>query len=70
MRSAIYDATDGELRARNGGVAALENWLARRINRNDFEALDNRMTRRQRARRLFMQGRYAEAARIDPRMGL
>jgi hypothetical protein len=51
-------------------VAELERWLGRRISRADLEALDNRATRRHRARRLFMQGRYAEPARIDPRMGL
>jgi hypothetical protein len=50
-----YEATDGELRASN--VAALEEWLARRVSRSDVEALDNRTTRRHRARRLFMQGR-------------
>ncbi len=59
--------TDGELRARN--IRALEAWPGRRVSRSDLEALDNRTTRRHRARRLFMQGRYAEAQRIDPRMG-
>lgn len=66
----FYDAIDGELRAQSRGVAELERWLGRRISRADLEALDNRATRRHRARRLFMQGRYAEPARIDPRMGL
>jgi hypothetical protein len=33
-------------------------------------ARDNRSDRRHRARRLFYQGRYAEALRIDRRMGL
>jgi hypothetical protein len=63
-----YEATDDELRCRN--VAALEAWLGRRVSRSDLEALDNRTTRRHEARRLLMQGRYAEAQRIDPRMGL
>lgn len=63
-----FEATDGELRARN--AAALERWLGRRVSRDDLEALDNRDTRRQRARRLFLQVRYAEAQRIDPRMGM
>jgi hypothetical protein len=63
-----YEATDGELRALN--IAALEAWLGRRVSRSDLEALDNRATRRHRARRLYMQGRYAEAQRLDLRMGL
>jgi hypothetical protein len=64
-----YDATDGLLRAQRPGVAALERWLGRRVYRDDLEALDNRFTRRGQARRLALQGRYAEAARIDPNMG-
>jgi len=63
-----FESTDGELRARN--VPALEAWLARRVSRNDLEALDNRTTRRHRARRLYMEGRRAEAQQLDPRMGL
>jgi hypothetical protein len=63
-----YEAADGQLRTRK--VAVLEEWLGRRVYREDFEALDNRMVRRGRARRLFLQGRYAEAQKIDPRMGL
>jgi hypothetical protein len=47
-----YEATDGELRARN--VAALEAWLGRRVSRRDLEPLENR----HRVRWLFMQGRY------------
>jgi hypothetical protein len=65
-----YDAIDGELRTHNPGTAALERWIGRRVGRSDLEALDNRTARRRRARRLLGQGRYAEAARIDPRMGL
>lgn len=65
-----YDAVEGELRTHNPGTAALERWLGRRVSRSDLEALDNRAARRRRARRLLGQGRYAEAARIDPRMGL
>ncbi|MGA9315838.1 MAG: hypothetical protein WBV77_14565 [Solirubrobacteraceae bacterium] len=65
-----YDAIYGELHPQPRGVAALESWLGRPTNRSDFEAVENRMARCRRARRLLMQGRYAEAARIDPRMGL
>lgn len=66
----LYDDLDGELRAHHRGLAALERWLGRRVSRSDLEARDNRSARRAQARRLFYQGRFAEAARIDPRMGL
>jgi hypothetical protein len=60
------DAIDGELRTQRPGVAALERWLGRRVYRNDLEAFDNRQTRRQRARRLALQGPTAEAANSIP----
>jgi hypothetical protein len=66
----FYDDIDGELRAHQRGLAVLERWLGRRVTRSDLEARENRSSRRAEARRLFFQGRFAEAARIDPRMGL
>lgn len=65
-----YDETDGELRAHNRGLAALERWLGRRVHRDDLEARENRSARRAEARRLLFQGRIAEAASIDPHLGL
>ncbi|HTU78597.1 MAG TPA: hypothetical protein VMF09_07540 [Solirubrobacteraceae bacterium] len=65
----FYDDFDGELRAHQRGLAVLERWLGRRVSRSDLEARDNRSARRAEARRLAFQGRFAEAARIDPRMG-
>lgn len=65
-----YDTIDGELRLERAGIAALERWLGRRVQRGDLQASDNRSDRRARARRLFQQGRYAEAFLIDRRMGL
>jgi hypothetical protein len=65
-----YESTDGELRLQHGGAHALARWLGHPVSRGDLEARDNRTTRRHRARQLFYQGRYAEAQRIDPRMGL
>ncbi|MGD1059114.1 MAG: hypothetical protein ABR992_17060 [Solirubrobacteraceae bacterium] len=66
----FYDEVDGELCAHNRGIGVLERWLGRRVSRSDLQARDNRSTRRAQARRLFLQGRFAEAAKIDPRMGL
>jgi hypothetical protein len=65
-----YDAIDGELHLQRHQVATLAGWLGHPVSRNDLEARDNRTVRRHRARRLFYQGRYVEAARIDRRMGL
>lgn len=65
----FYDEVDGELRAHNRGIALLEQWLGRRVSRGDLEARDNRAVRRARARRLTTEGRIAEAARLDPRLG-
>ena len=65
-----YEATDGEIRLRYGGALVLARWLGHPVSRGDLEARDNRADRRRRARQLFYQGRHAEAARIDPRMGL
>ncbi len=64
-----YDADDGELRAHNRGIAALERWLGRRVNRGDLEARENRSSSRARARRLTFEGRFAEAAKLDRRCG-
>jgi hypothetical protein len=64
-----YDSDAGELRAQRRGLAVLERWLGRRVHRGDLEARDNRSARRSRARLLF-EGRTAEAAAIDPRLGL
>src|ERR1700722_14670924 len=47
----------------------LARWLGHPVSRGDLEARENRTTRRHRARQLFYQGRYADAQRIDPRMG-
>jgi hypothetical protein len=65
-----YDSLDGELRAHRHGITALARWLGHPVSRGDLEARDNRSERRSRARQLLYQGRFAEAARIDPRMGL
>ncbi len=65
----FYDEVDGELRAHNRGIALLEQWLGRRVSHGDLEARDNRAARRARARRLTCEGRLAEAARLDPRLG-
>jgi hypothetical protein len=66
----FYDEVDGELRAHDRGIALLERWLGRRMYRGDLEARDNRSARRARARRLLFQGRFAEAAKLDRRLGL
>jgi hypothetical protein len=65
-----YDSLDGELRAHRHGLEALARWLEHPVSRSDLEARDNRNARRARARRLLYQGRFAEAARIDRRIGL
>jgi hypothetical protein len=65
----FYDEVDGELRAHYGGIVLLEQWLGRRVSHGDLEARDNRAARRARARRLTCEGRFAEAARLDPRLG-
>jgi hypothetical protein len=66
----VYDAADGELHLRHGAAALLARWIGRPVSRGDVAAGDNRTDRRARARRLFYEGRHADAARIDPRMGL
>ncbi|HEY5286201.1 MAG TPA: hypothetical protein VIJ50_03750 [Solirubrobacteraceae bacterium] len=66
----FYDEVDGELRAHNRGIALLEHWLGRRVYRGDLEARDNRSAKRARARRLAFEGRIAEAAKLDHRLGL
>jgi hypothetical protein len=66
----VYDATDGELHLRHGAASLLARWIGRPVSRGDIAAGDNRTDRRAHARRLFYEGRHAEAARIDPRMGL
>ncbi len=66
----FYDEVDGELRAHNRGIAHLEQWLGRHVYRGDLEARENRSARRAQARRLLFQGRIAEAAKLDPRLGL
>ncbi len=65
-----YDSIDGELRLQLRGAEALGRWLGHPVSRGDLEARDNRTVRRHRARLLLYQGRFAEAARIDPRMGI
>lgn len=65
-----YDDRDGELSAHRPGLAVLARWLGRRVYHGDLQATENRSARRAQARRLFLQGRYAEALGIDPRMGL
>ena len=66
-----YDDTAGELRPdARYGASLLEKWYGRRVYRNDLEAKDNRNDRRAQARRLMMQGRTAEAYRLDKRLGL
>lgn len=65
----FYDEVDGELRAHDRGLALLERWLGRPVSRGDLEAHETRSTRRAQARRLVLQGRFADAFKIDPRMG-
>jgi hypothetical protein len=67
---ASYDDYNGELRPLNRGFADLEKWCGKPFYRNDLEAKDSLTSRRHQARRLMMQGRTAEAFRIDKRMGL
>lgn len=65
-----YDSIDGEVRLNHHGVHSLGRWIGGRVSRGDLVARENRTDRRHRARALFYQGRYAEAFRIDRRMGL
>jgi hypothetical protein len=69
-RVGSFDSIDGELRFQPHGAALLSRWLGHPVQAGDLMARDNRSARRHRARRLFYQGRYAEALRIDRRMGL
>jgi hypothetical protein len=65
-----FDDTEGEARLNRRGQAILRQWLGHPAYLNDLTARDNQADRRRRARRLTMQGRLAEAYRIDRRLGL
>jgi hypothetical protein len=65
-----FDESEGEVHLGRQGAMHLRGWLGRPVYRNDLQARNNRMQRRSQARRLAMQGRIAEAWRIDKRLGL
>lgn len=65
-----FDEFEGEVRLNRRGAALLAPWIGHPPYRNDLTARDNRTDRRNRARRLTMQGRLAEAWMIDRRLGL
>ena len=65
----FYDEYAGELNPTPRGLHVLESWIGQRAYRGDLEARDNRTNRRSQARRLMMQGRSAEAYRLDRRFG-
>jgi hypothetical protein len=65
-----FDDFEGEIRLNQRGAAVLAPWIGHPVYRNDLTARDNRADRRARARRLTMQGRLAEAYRLDRRLGL
>jgi hypothetical protein len=65
-----FDDTEGEIRLNRRGADVLAPWIGHPVYRNDLAARENLADRRARARRLTMQGRLAEAYRIDRRLGL
>ena len=65
-----FDDFDGQVRLNRQGAGLLGQWLGHPVYLNDLAARDNRAERRQRARRLMLQGRLAEAYRLDGRFGL
>ena len=65
----MFDARAGEVRLGRAGAGPLEAWLGQRVYRNDLEARGTLAGRRSQARRLALQGRTAQALRLDRRMG-
>lgn len=66
----FFDPERGELRPGQRGIHPLEAWVGKRLYRSDLDARENATQRRAQARRLLMQGRTADAYRIDRRFGL
>lgn len=66
----MFSPADEEVRLQANAISMLERWLRRRVYRNELKARDNRDERRRQARHLTMQGRTAEAWKLDRRLGL